>query len=128
MTQDQTFVVVGGGLAAAKAAEAMRERGFAGRIVLLAGEPHLPYERPPLSKDYLKTGEKLDEAFVHDQAWYAAHAIEVHTATTVASIDRRAHAVVTAAGERIGYTRLLLATGSSPRRLRLPGADLDGVL
>jgi 3-phenylpropionate/trans-cinnamate dioxygenase ferredoxin reductase subunit len=128
MSDERTFVVVGGGLAGAKAVEALRERGFEGSLVLLGAEPHLPYERPPLSKDYLKTGEKLDEAFVHDQDWYAAHRVDVRTGTEVTAIDRDAHEVVTAAGERVGYDRLLLATGSSPRHLSLTGADLDGVL
>jgi 3-phenylpropionate/trans-cinnamate dioxygenase ferredoxin reductase subunit len=128
MTDDRTFVVVGGGLAGAKSVEALRERGFEGRVVLLGGEAHLPYERPPLSKDYLKTGENLQDAFVHDEQWYADHDIEVRTGTVVASVDRSGKAVVTEAGERVGYDRLLLATGSSPRRLTLPGADLDGVL
>ena len=128
MSDERTFVVVGGGLAGAKAVEAMRDRGFEGAVVLLGAEQHLPYERPPLSKDYLKTGEKLEDAFVHDQAWYAAHDVDVRTGTEVTTVDRDAHEVVTSAGERVHYDRLLLATGSSPRRLGLPGADLDGVL
>lgn len=128
MADDRTFVVVGGGLAGAKAVEQLRERGFEGRVVLLAGEPHLPYERPPLSKDYLKSGEGLDDAFVHDEGWYAEHDVDVRTGTRVASLDRDAHEVVLEGGERLHYDRLLLATGSSPRRLGLPGADLDGVL
>jgi 3-phenylpropionate/trans-cinnamate dioxygenase ferredoxin reductase subunit len=127
MTDDRTFVVIGGGLAGAKTAEALRERGVEGRIVLFAAEPHLPYERPPLSKDYLKTGEKLEDVFVHDDAWYAAHDVEVRTGTTVASIDRDARQVVTESGERTAYDRVVLATGSSPRRLSIPGAELDGV-
>ncbi|MEO6413088.1 MAG: FAD-dependent oxidoreductase [Pedococcus sp.] len=128
MTDDRTFVVIGGGLAGAKTAEALRERGFEGRIVLFAAEPHLPYERPPLSKDYLKTGEKLEDVFVHDEDWYAAHDVEVRTGTTVAGVDRDAKEVVTDSGERTAFDRLVLATGSSPRRLSIPGADLDGVL
>ena len=66
-----TFVIAGGGLAAAKAAEALREQGFDGRLVLIGDEPHLPYERPPLSKDYLQGGSERDKIFVHDAAWYA---------------------------------------------------------
>ncbi|WP_345505185.1 NAD(P)/FAD-dependent oxidoreductase [Pedococcus ginsenosidimutans] len=128
MADERTFVVVGGGLAGAKAVEALRDKGFEGRLVLFAGEDHLPYERPPLSKDYLKTGEGLDNAFVHDRDWYAAHDVDVRTGTVVAALDRDAHEVVTEGGERLHWDRLLLATGSSPRRLTLPGADLDGVL
>ena len=72
MTDSRTFVVVGGGLAAAKAVEALRERGFDGAIELYGAEPHLPYERPPLSKDYLRTGEGLADAFVHTLAGIVA--------------------------------------------------------
>ncbi|GAB3448106.1 FAD-dependent oxidoreductase [Phycicoccus ginsengisoli] len=128
MADDRTFVVVGGGLAGAKSVEELRGRGFEGRVVLIAGEPHLPYERPPLSKDYLKTGEGLDDAFVHDEDWYAGHDVQVRTGTRVSAIDRDAHEVELDGGERLGYERLLLATGSSPRHLDLPGVDLDGVL
>jgi 3-phenylpropionate/trans-cinnamate dioxygenase ferredoxin reductase subunit len=128
MSDDRTFVVVGGGLAGGKAVEALRDKGFEGRIVLVGAEPHLPYERPPLSKDYLKTGEKLDDAFVHDAQWYADHDVEVRTGTRVEAIDRDAKEVELQGGERIAYDRLLLATGSSPRHLDLPGADRPGVL
>ena len=128
MDEKRTFVVVGGGLAGAKAVEALRDQGFEGRLVLLAGEEHLPYERPPLSKDYLKTGEGLGDAYVHDAQWYAAHDVDVRTGTVVTAIDRDERVVVTASGERFGWDRLLLATGSSPRHLDLPGVDLDGVL
>ena len=128
MSDERTFVVVGGGLAGAKSVEALRERGFEGRVVLLGAETHLPYERPPLSKDYLKSGEKLEDAFVHDEQWYAAHDIDVRTGTEVTAIDRDAHEVVTSSGERVHYDRLLLATGSSPRHLSMTGVDLDGVL
>ena len=128
MSDERTFVVVGGGLAGAKSVEALRERGFEGRLVLLAAERHLPYERPPLSKDYLKTGENLTDAFVHDEDWYAAHAVELRLGTRASSIDRDAHEVVLEGGERLHYDRLLLATGSSPRHLDLPGVDLPGVL
>ena len=128
MSDERTFVVVGGGLAGAKSVEALREKGFEGRVVLLGAETHLPYERPPLSKDYLKSGEKLEDAFVHDEQWYAAHDIDVRTGTEVTAIDRDAHEVVTSSGERVHYDRLLLATGSSPRHLSMTGVDLDGVL
>jgi 3-phenylpropionate/trans-cinnamate dioxygenase ferredoxin reductase subunit len=129
MSDERTFVVVGGGLAGAKMVEALRDRGFEGRIVLFAGEPHLPYERPPLSKDYLKTGEKLDDVFVHDEAWYAAHDVELRIGTTVTAIDRDAKEVAVGdGGERTAYDRVALATGSAPRHLSIPGAELDGLL
>jgi 3-phenylpropionate/trans-cinnamate dioxygenase ferredoxin reductase component len=123
-----TFAIVGGGLAGAKTAEALREHGFAGRIVLIGEEDIPPYERPPLSKDYLQGKTSRDTIFVHPPGWYDTHAVELRLGTSVTAIDRGRREVALAGGERLGYDRLLLATGSSPRRLRLPGADLDGVL
>lgn len=127
MADDRTFVVVGGGLAGAKAVEALREQGFEGQVVLLAAEERLPYERPPLSKAYLQTGEGLDEATVHTKDWYDEQSIDLRLGTRATVVDRGAHVVQTDHGERIEYDRLLLATGSSPRRISLPGADLEGV-
>jgi 3-phenylpropionate/trans-cinnamate dioxygenase ferredoxin reductase component len=124
---EQTFVIVGAGLAGAKAAEALRDQGFAGRLVLIGGEEHLPYERPPLSKGYLKGEASFDEATVHDRAWYDDHRVELRLGERVTAVDRAGH-TVTVGDERIGYDKLLLATGSTPRRLALPGADLGGVL
>ena len=124
---DQTFVVVGAGLAGAKAVEALRAQGFAGRLVLVGAERHLPYERPPLSKGYLKGESALEDATVHDQAWYDDHDVELLLGESASALDPAAHQV-TVAGEPLGYDKLLLATGSSPRRLDLSGADLDGVL
>jgi len=124
---DQTFVVVGAGLAGAKAVEALRAQGFAGRLVLVGAERHLPYERPPLSKGYLKGESALEDATVHDQAWYDDHDVELLLGESASALDPAAHQV-TVAGEPLRYDKLLLATGSSPRRLDLSGADLDGVL
>ncbi|KRV48067.1 pyridine nucleotide-disulfide oxidoreductase [Wenjunlia vitaminophila] len=129
MTQlEPTFVVVGASLAGAKAAEELRERGFDGPVVLIGDEDEPPYERPPLSKGYLRDRQRRDEAFVHDLQWYADHGIELRLGAAVTAIDRDRREVVVQDGERIGYTRLLLTTGASPRRLPVPGADLDGVL
>ena len=128
MPDSRTFVVVGGGLAGAKAVEALRDQGFDGGLVLLAAEQHLPYERPPLSKSYLQTGEGLDEATVHTREWYTDHDVDLRLGTRVASIDRGAHEVGLEGGERLHYDHLLLATGSSPRRISLPGSDLEGVV
>jgi 3-phenylpropionate/trans-cinnamate dioxygenase ferredoxin reductase subunit len=120
-------VVVGASLAGASAVQALREHGYAGRIVLAGDEPERPYERPPLSKGYLQGAAERDSAFVHPAGWYDEHDVELRLATEVIALDRTAHQVVTASGERLGYDRLLLATGSSPRRLTVPGAELDGV-
>jgi 3-phenylpropionate/trans-cinnamate dioxygenase ferredoxin reductase subunit len=122
-----TFVIVGAGLAGAKAAEALREQGFDGRIVLLGDEPHRPYERPPLSKDYLAGKSEREQVFVHPGGWYDEHDVDLRTGRAVTAVDRPARQVVLADGGRVGYDRLLLATGSSPRRPPIPGADADGV-
>ncbi|NIH87697.1 FAD-dependent oxidoreductase [Amycolatopsis granulosa] len=116
-----TFVIIGAGLAGAKAAEALREKGFDGRIVLLGDEQHCPYERPPLSKDLLTGKAERESAFVHPENWYADHDVDLRLGTAVTAIDRAAREVVLADGSRVGYTKLLLATGAEPRSLR--GAD-----
>jgi 3-phenylpropionate/trans-cinnamate dioxygenase ferredoxin reductase subunit len=122
-----THVIVGASLTGAKAAEALREEGFDGRIVLIGSEPELPYERPPLSKEYLRGEAPREKARVHEEGFYESHDIELRTGTTVASIDTAASEVELEGGERLRYDRLLLATGAEPRRLSVPGADLDGV-
>ena len=131
MDDSRCFVIVGGGQAGGRAAEALRAAGFAGRIVLLAEEAHRPYERPPLSKGLL-TGEAGGEAggeavFLRPDAYYAEQGIEVRAGCRVEAIDRAARRVVLADGTPLAYDGLLLATGSRLRRLPLPGADLAGV-
>jgi len=121
-------VIVGGGLAGARTAEALREVGYGGDIVILAGERHLPYDRPPLSKGYLKGETGLDEVQLHDQHWYDEHKITVQQGVQVTEIALSDHLVLTDTGQHLGYEQLVLATGSSPRHLDLPGADLDGVV
>jgi 3-phenylpropionate/trans-cinnamate dioxygenase ferredoxin reductase subunit len=123
----QKFVIVGGGLAAARAAEALRDQGCTGTLVLIGDEHHPPYERPPLSKDYLTGKADRESIFVHPAGWYAEHDVDLLLGTEVTSIDRTAHVVRLADDVTVGYDKLLLATGSSPRRLRVPGADADGV-
>jgi 3-phenylpropionate/trans-cinnamate dioxygenase ferredoxin reductase component len=127
MPADRTFVIAGASLAGAKAAETLREEGFDGRVVLVGAEAERPYERPPLSKDYLR-GEAEARPFVHEEGFYEEREIELHTSTRVESINPAAAEVVLEGGERIGYERLLLTTGAEPRRLSVPGDDLDGVL
>ncbi|WP_225753544.1 NAD(P)/FAD-dependent oxidoreductase [Actinotalea sp. Marseille-Q4924] len=122
-TDHRTFVIVGGGLAAATAAATLREEGFDGRLVLLAAERHLPYERPPLSKGYLAGEATLADATVHPADFYETHGVELRLGTPATALDVDAH-TVTAGDETITYDRLLLATGSSARRL--PLADDSG--
>lgn len=125
---DQTFVIVGGGLAGAKAAETLRAEGFTGRVILICDERDHPYERPPLSKGYLLGKEERDSVFVHEPAWYARNDIELHLGQTVDRIDRTAKTVRFGEdGTVVHYDKLLLATGAEPRRLDIPGTDLTGV-
>ncbi|MET9778383.1 FAD-dependent oxidoreductase [Streptomyces sp. NPDC006367] len=125
---NQTFVIVGGGLAGAKAAETLRTEGFTGRVILVCDERDHPYERPPLSKGHLLGKEERDSVFVHEPAWYARHDVELHLGQTVDAIDRAAKTVHYGDdGTRIRYDKLLLATGAEPRRLDVPGTGLAGV-
>ena len=117
------FVVVGAGLAAAKAVEALRENGYDGPVVVYGDEQHLPYERPPLSKDYLLGNAELDSALVHPSEWYDEQGVELRLGTTVTELDLAGHRVV-AGGADQSYDKLLLVTGSSPRRLSM--ADESG--
>lgn len=126
MAQDP-FVVVGGGLAGAKAAETLRAEGFDGPVLLLAEESELPYERPLLSKDYLLGRAPREKAQLHDAGWYARQEVELRTWTRATALDVAGHRVALADGSELRYGALLLATGASPRRLPVPGADLDGV-
>jgi 3-phenylpropionate/trans-cinnamate dioxygenase ferredoxin reductase subunit len=128
MATTQDIVIVGAGLAGASAAGSLRVEEFTGRIILIGDEPYLPYERPPLSKGYLLGNDELETAFVHPADWYAQHAVELRTDAEVAALDRAAHEVVLAGGERVPYGKVLLATGSEPLRLDVPGGDLAGVL
>jgi 3-phenylpropionate/trans-cinnamate dioxygenase ferredoxin reductase component len=128
MATSTTYLIVGAGLAGAKAAETLRAERFDGPLVLIGAENERPYERPPLSKDYLLGKADRETIYVHPQRWYAEHDVDLRLGTAVTGIDPGAHEVSLADGSRVGYSRLLLATGSSPRRLPVPGAGLDGVL
>ena len=128
MSTDTTYLIVGASLGGAKAAEALRAAGFDGRVVLVGSETELPYERPPLSKGYLQGKAERETIYVHPRQWYADADVDLRLGVTTTGIDRAAHEVMLADGSRIGYGKLLLTTGSAPRRLELPGAGLDGVL
>ncbi|MFE2320445.1 NAD(P)/FAD-dependent oxidoreductase [Streptomyces sp. NPDC059441] len=128
MAAHTAFVIVGAGLAGAKAVQTLREEGFSGPVVLLGEESECPYERPPLSKGYLWSKDERDTVYVHPPEWYADHDVDLCRGTRVTAIDPAAHEVALADGGRVGYAKLLLTTGSSPRRLPVSGADLGGVL
>ena len=127
MADSRTFVIVGGGLGGAKAAEALREKGFDGKVVLIAAEEHLPYERPPLSKDFLAGKKSLGDFTVHDSDWYRQNKIELRTSTEALSIDPTEHTVTLSDDTSLHYDKLLLATGARSRWLEIPGAESTGV-
>jgi 3-phenylpropionate/trans-cinnamate dioxygenase ferredoxin reductase subunit len=128
MTSDQTHVIVGASLAGAKAAETLRQEGFDGRVVLIGAEDERPYERPPLSKDYLRGEVGREKVYVHEEGFYAEHDIELRLGREAVQLDTSAGELELDDGERLRYDRLLLATGSEPRRLAIPGGELDGVV
>ena len=127
MASPQVFVIVGASLAGAKAAETLRAEGFDGHVVLIGEETERPYERPMLSKEYLRGDKPAAKLYVHDEGFYADNDIQLLTGTRVASCDPAAHEVTLEDGSRMPYSQLLLSTGASPRRLQLPGTDLPGV-
>lgn len=127
METEQTFVIIGAGLAGAKTAEALRAEGFDGRIVLIGDEAERPYERPPLSKDYLQGKSEKEKIYVHPEGWYAEHNVDLQRGIRVTGIDPSAHRVSRDRGEAIHYDKLLLATGSAARVLSLPGAEPERV-
>src|SRR5256885_1326883 len=128
MNGQRTFVIVGASLAGAKAAEALRDDGFEGRIVLLGTEAERPYERPELSKKYLRGEVDRGSLYVHDERYCEEQQIELRTGTTVTRIDPNPRQVELDGGETVGFDSALLTTGAEPRRLPVPGGDLDGVL
>lgn len=124
---DQTYVIIGGGLTAAKAAETLRSEGFSGAVVLIAAEDELPYERPPLSKEMLNGSTDGSEVYVHDAAWYSDNNVDLRRGVRATAIDRNAKTVTLSDDATVSYDKLLIATGSAPRKLKVPGGDLAGV-
>ncbi|HMT05295.1 MAG TPA: FAD-dependent oxidoreductase [Solirubrobacterales bacterium] len=126
MGDAERIVIVGASLAGARAAEGARDAGFEGEILLIGDEPERPYERPPLSKDYLR-GEKDDLSWVHDEDFYTGHGIDLRTLTVVTGIDPGNRKLLIEGSDPEPYDRLLLATGCEPRRIEIQGADLEGI-
>ena len=127
MTSDQTFVIVGASLAGAKAAETLRTEGFDGRVVLVGVEHERPYERPALSKDYLRGEVGREKVYVHEEDFYADNDIELRLGHAAVGLDTSIGEVALDDGRRLRYDRLLLTTGAAPRLLSIPGEYLDGV-
>jgi 3-phenylpropionate/trans-cinnamate dioxygenase ferredoxin reductase component len=124
---DRTFVIVGASLAGATAAASLRDQGFDGSVVLIGAETEPPYERPQLSKEYLRGEQPLDAALVRPADWYAKNQVDARLGTRAVQLDARQREVVLAGGERVAWDRLLVSTGSRNRRLDVPGADLPGI-
>ncbi len=127
MADSRRFVILGASLAGAKAAETLRAEGFDGEVVLVGDEPVRPYERPPLSKGYLRGEEGPEKIYVHGEDYYHEHDIDLRLSTSARGIDPSARTVELDSGERLPYDALLLTVGARPRRLEVPGADLEGV-
>ena len=121
-------VVIGAGQAGVGVAETLRAKASSAQVTIIGGEAELPYERPPLSKDVLLGKSTMDDIRLRSRDWYRTHDVDLRLSTWVESIDREAHTVALGSGETVPYDHLVLATGSQPRRLPVPGADLDGVL
>jgi NADPH-dependent 2,4-dienoyl-CoA reductase/sulfur reductase-like enzyme len=125
--QDFELVIIGGGLASARAIRAYRESGGEGRMLLVSKDGALPYHRPPLSKSYLRGETEARAAFVERESFYAECGVEVLLATAVGKVDSRAREIEIEGGKRFRFRQLLVASGARPRRLDSPGADLPGV-
>jgi 3-phenylpropionate/trans-cinnamate dioxygenase ferredoxin reductase subunit len=128
MTNDRTFLIIGASLAGAKAAETLRTEGFDEHVILIGAEEERPYERPPLSKDYLRGEVDRETVYVHPEGFYAEHDIELRLGRTAVSLNTAARELALDDGERLRYDRLLLTIGAEPRRLSIPGGELDDVL
>jgi 3-phenylpropionate/trans-cinnamate dioxygenase ferredoxin reductase component len=124
---DQTYVVVGANLTGGRAVEALRKEGFDGRIVLIGTEPDPPYERPPLSKEYLRGDMPREKIFIKPREWYDEQSIELRLSTTATRIDVSAQTVHVDEAEPVPYDKVLIATGGRERRISVPGNDLEGI-
>jgi 3-phenylpropionate/trans-cinnamate dioxygenase ferredoxin reductase subunit len=126
-THKQTFIIAGASLAGAKAAETLREEGYDGKLMLIGAEPERPYERPPLTKDYLRGESSREKVYVHPEGFYREHDIELITGTTATALDASDARITLDDGRELGYDRLLLTLGAEPRRLEIDGVSLDGI-
>jgi 3-phenylpropionate/trans-cinnamate dioxygenase ferredoxin reductase subunit len=122
-----TFAVIGASLAGGRAVETLRGEGFDGRVVLIGDEPDRPYERPPLSKEVLRSEEPPDSAFLREESWYTEHDVELRLGVRVTTLETSQSTLTLSDGDTLGYDACLIATGGRPRTLDVAGADLDGV-
>lgn len=127
MTQNQSYVIVGAGIAGNAAAETLRKQGFDGAVHLVGAEPHRPYDRPPLSKEFLSGDKEQEKLYFKPEEFYDEQSIELHLDTGAASLDLAGKTVALANGEALHFDKLLLATGSRVRTLRIPGYNLESI-
>jgi 3-phenylpropionate/trans-cinnamate dioxygenase ferredoxin reductase subunit len=123
----QTYVIVGAGQAAAQAVDSLRREGYAGRLVVIGEEPLPPYQRPPLSKKYLAGELPIERLAIKPESWYTQAGVDLRLGLRAAALDTRARELALSDGTQLRYDQLLLATGSSPRPIAVPGADLAGI-
>ena len=121
------YLIIGGGLAGASAVKGIRELDSAGSILIIGAEKHLPYDRPPLSKQLWSGKKKLEEIFIHGSEYYSRNGVELKLGVKITAVNPKEKTVTSDSGLEFGYDRLLIATGGTPRRLQIPGGDLDGV-
>jgi 3-phenylpropionate/trans-cinnamate dioxygenase ferredoxin reductase subunit len=121
------IAIIGGGVAAAHLVRAYRDAGGDAEVTILSAEAHLPYNRPPLSKGLLRGMLEAEAVFAQPDAFYTEHSVDVRLGTAATAVDSSAKRVVLANGSEVDYSRLVLASGSEPRTLGIPGAELDGV-
>jgi 3-phenylpropionate/trans-cinnamate dioxygenase ferredoxin reductase component len=127
MDEPRTLVIVGANLTGGAAASTLREEGFDGRVVLIGDEPHVPYERPPLSKEYLRGEKEFEATLLRPTEWYADAGVELRLEQRASRVDSVGRVVQLEDGERVAYDRILVATGGTNRRLTIPGHDLEGI-
>lgn len=125
-TGSKPIVIIGGGETGGNAAATLRDEGFTGPVVIIGREPGIPFGRPPLTKEYLRSEQGLEDWYVRPADWYEAHELDLR-ADSVAGVDPAAHTLALASGQELGYQKVLLATGGQNRRLRIPGAGLPGI-
>jgi 3-phenylpropionate/trans-cinnamate dioxygenase ferredoxin reductase subunit len=123
----ENIIIAGAGHAAGQVAVSLRQGNFDGRITIVGEEPYLPYQRPPLSKAFLAGDMELDRLLIRHERYYQEHDVDIRLGTRVESIDRPGRSVRLSSGDQLDYDRLVIATGSRPRRVEMPGVDLEGV-
>ena len=124
---DVDFLLIGGGIASANCASELRSKGADGKVMLVGREPEPPYERPPLSKEYLRGEAKREDAYVNDPGWYEQNGVELRSGTNVMSLDPEARTVKLQGGDEVSFEKALIATGANVNILRVEGAEQENI-